>query len=106
MQSCSNIEGLVRRFFKQLFPNEPVVYNHRPDWLKYDTGNNLELDLFFPRLNLAVEVQGFQHKLLESQKRRDEYERRACQILEVSLLTVSHPPHLLNSYHLNRSKPF
>jgi hypothetical protein len=83
----SYIEHLARLFFVHTLKNEKVFYNHRPDWLKYETGNNLELDLFFPEMNFAIEVNGFQHELKENQK-RDAFKLQKCKENGIYLLRV------------------
>ena len=37
------------------------IKQHRPDWLKYITGCNLELDYYCKELKLAFEYNGIQH---------------------------------------------
>ena len=85
----SRFEILVRKIFKYLLPDEEVVYNHRPDWIKNITGNNLELDLYFPKLHFAIEVNGFVHSVLLSQKRRDKIKLQSCLKHKVYLLSIS-----------------
>ena len=85
----SRFEILVRKIFKYLLPDEEVIYNHRPDWIKNITGNNLELDLYFPKLNFAIEVNGFVHSVLLSQKRRDKIKLQSCLKHKVYLLSIS-----------------
>ena len=35
--------------------------NYRPDWLRNDTGRNLEYDFYIPELKMAFEIQGQHH---------------------------------------------
>lgn len=52
----SYFQQLVRASIEHWFPNEPIMENYRPDWLY-----GMEIDLYLPRKNLAIEVQGDQH---------------------------------------------
>ncbi len=87
-------EKLCMDLLKMWFPDKVVIYNHRPIWLRNSqTGRNLELDIYFPDLNLAVEFNGSQHKLL-LQKRKDYYKSRKCFELGILLISVYHPMEL------------
>jgi hypothetical protein len=52
----SYIQSLVKRQIQEWFPNEEVFENYRPEWLI-----GLEIDIYLPNLNLAIEVDGLQH---------------------------------------------
>ena len=49
-------ESILFNIVKRLFPGQEIVRHHRPDWL-----NGLELDIFIPARQLAIEYQGQQH---------------------------------------------
>ena len=67
MLKISYGEKLCRELLEMWFFENKVLYNYRPDWLKNPlTGKNLELDIYYPELKLAVEFNGMQHKLLLS----------------------------------------
>ena len=84
----SRLEALVRQFFKIQFPQEDVIYNHRPDWLKNPiTGFNLELDLYFPNLKLGVEANGYGHEE-NYQRWKDGIKEALCLKKGVKLLTI------------------
>lgn len=97
----TNIERLVGDYFR-FFLTEEAVYNHRPDWLKWTTGNNLELDIYYPSLKFAIEVNGKQHKLLEENRKRDAFKKAKCHEMGIYLFVIWHPRELLNSKRLNR----
>lgn len=88
-------EFLMFRAVCQLFPEERVIRNTRPSWLK-----GLELDVFLPCLHLAFEYQGRQHyvsvqhwggdEALINQKRRDAQKKRLCKKNSVLLLIVNY----------------
>ena len=54
------------RVFKALrsevFPGKPYIYEGRYSWLLSPKGEPLELDILFPDVPMAVEVQGKQHQ--------------------------------------------
>ena len=56
---CPTAEEECREMFKSF--GVDMVRGVRPEWLKYHTGNNLELDGFCEDMNLAFEFQGRQH---------------------------------------------
>lgn len=60
--------GICQIFYSELkvgkFLNIFTNYEwkkHRPDWLKYKSGRNLEIDFWCEELNVGIEVQGKQH---------------------------------------------
>ena len=75
-----------------------IVMNYSYGWLKNESGNNLELDVFFPELNLAFEYHGRQHREhvpffgtvndFERQKRNDEIKRKKCKLRGISLIEI------------------
>ncbi len=59
----SQTENLARDLLRHHFPFLHAVYNSRPDWLRNPkTGRRLELDIFYPHINVAVEVQGIDYE--------------------------------------------
>lgn len=101
----TKIESLVRRYFRHLFPNNKVVYNIRPKWLlNVNTGKNLELDIYYPELKLAIEANGFIHKVSDAQKERDRLKKGLCEEMGIFLLSVSKPKELLSYGFMNRVK--
>jgi len=84
-------EHLCRRLLERWFVDENVLYNYRPIWLENpETGRNLELDIYYPNLKLAVEFNGSQHLLL-LQRRKDHFKKYQCTKLGILLLSVYHP---------------
>lgn len=84
----SNFENINRKVFKYLFPKYNCVYNIRPNWLKFKTGNNLELDIFFPELRLAIEVNGFTHNH-NFQIEKDKFKWQQCKRNKIFLLNIN-----------------
>lgn len=63
-QGCPQCHWMkTERLFAELLTQRGLnPQSHRPKWLMNpDTGKTLELDFYFPHLNLAIEVQGLQH---------------------------------------------
>ena len=89
----SRFEEITRQFFRKILPQKPI-YNSRPDWLKYRTGFNLELDIFYPTIRLAIECNGFGHKE-RYQKQKDKFKSDKCKENGIVLITVTHPARLL-----------
>jgi hypothetical protein len=71
----------------------------RPDWLKNESGNNLEIDAYCDKLKLGLEYQGIQHykyvqhfhrtmENFEKRKRYDELKKKLCEENDVTLIEV------------------
>jgi hypothetical protein len=71
--------------------NKDVFFNVRPDFLMRETGHNLELDIYWPDLNLAVEYQGKKHFTDKEQIMRDNEKRQKCKVWGIELVEISHP---------------
>ncbi len=95
----SSYEVLTLRALRALFPHIYWQERIRPDWLKYTTGNNVELDLFNAPFGLAIEVQGPHHyrsvaglandEKSQAQQDRDTFKRHRCAERGVKLWTVA-----------------
>lgn len=88
-KKTSKGEILLREYLSLKYHWVKHEYNVRPDWLKWKTGNNLELDVFIPDLNLAFEFNGSHHLTSLIQKRRDLCKREMCEKKGVMLYTFS-----------------
>ncbi len=99
--SLSRTESLARELFRHYLPFLKVHYGIRPDWLKWPvTGNNLELDIYFPEIKVAVEVDGIQHGrpimgmqkdfgAFEKQQARDLWKLEKCRSLGITLYKLT-----------------
>jgi len=54
-------EELVYKLCKKTFKENRVIYQHRPFFLRGETGGQMSYDIFITGLNIAVEYQGKQH---------------------------------------------
>jgi len=86
----------------------------KPNFLKYITGKNLELDCYNEILNLALEYQGKQHyewikffhptiEKFNDQKDRDIWKRNKCKELKIDLIEV---PYMHSHSNPNELKEF
>lgn len=101
----TNLESIARKYLGQVYPDERVLYNYRPDWLKNTTGFNLELDIFYPDLNLAIEANGIYHKISKAQKIRDHRKKEFCQARGVKLVCFSWPGELFKLFPSKKLSP-
>ena len=49
-------DGKLLGIVKVLYPDDELIHHYRPDWLDGD-----DLEVFIPRLNLAIEYRGIEH---------------------------------------------
>jgi hypothetical protein len=93
--SSSDRQYVVSAMLHKCFSTmEQVVYNHKI-W-STQTKSQIELDLYFPSLHLAIEYQGEQHYKhigygnfhLDERKAKDEEKRNVCKSLGISLVEV------------------
>jgi hypothetical protein len=106
----SGPEEMCRDILEEIF--ERPFPSVRPDWLKYHTGKNLELDCYNQELKLAIEYNGKQHYTYTdhfhrgnsdnfvSQVERDEFKKKACADRDITLISVPYtvPNYMLKSY--------
>jgi hypothetical protein len=91
----SKIEKLIRDTLNYVFPNEKVIYNWRPDILKNpQTGRNLEIDIYYPELNLAFEVNGIYH-LTICGRTRDFIKKKRCAENHINLFAITSAKEIL-----------
>lgn len=69
----SFIQDIAKKQLLIWFPEEEILENYRPHWLC-----GLEIDFYFPRLKLAIEIQGLQHyvQIPKFHKDNEEYEQQ------------------------------
>ena len=85
----TKLEKLGRDYFREILPELEPVYNFRPEWLKNpDTGKNLELDIFYPDLQVAIEMNGIGHTL-KYQKFKDNIKKERCRWKNIKLYQVT-----------------
>lgn len=96
LMPSSSYERLTIRALRELLPGVTWIERQRPNFLKYTTGNNLELDLWDQQHAVAIEVQGPQHyrsvkemataEQSAAQQARDTFKKQRCQELEIELV--------------------
>lgn len=59
--STSKLQERTGQLLYENFPHLKVYENHRPEWLRGNTLEILELDFYIPERKIAIEVQGRQH---------------------------------------------
>lgn len=87
-------EGFIVNLLEDIFKSKVVKRNFRPEWLRNKRGKCLELDIFLPELNLAIEIQGLQHftdlysdtSLHERLKENDLFKKKICSEKGVKLI--------------------
>jgi hypothetical protein len=90
----SRFQNLIGEALKHWLPNEVRNENFKPEWLF-----GMELDFYFPNINLAIEVQGQQHykftpkfhasiKDFKNQKWRDIRKRKICHSRGIVILVA------------------
>jgi hypothetical protein len=89
-------EKLISDILKATFPTLKIERNVRPDWLKNDKGNLVELDIFLPDINLAIEIQGPQHfkpiwneKQFNNLKKNDLHKKETCKEKGIKLMWMN-----------------
>lgn len=102
---CPQCAGMYFKKQKLLFdqikiilPKVKIKYNYKhPDLRFKDTNAKMELDIYIPKLNLAVEYQGEHHFLpivgeekLAQSKDRDQQKRVACALYNIKLLEIDY----------------
>ena len=85
---------------KCIFPENKILSNYRPDWLKNPyTKRNLEIDFYLPELKLAFEYDGIQHRIFtprfhktmecyDKQVLRDMYKNICLKRLNIKLIRI------------------
>lgn len=98
--ATSKLQREAKRELQKHFGKYDVIENSRPSWLITQKGQRLELDLFIPELEIAIEIQGKQHYIFTpyfhknmahfiSQQKRDASKRALCESRGIALYDVS-----------------
>jgi hypothetical protein len=101
-------EADCRKILEELTGHE--FKKTRPNFLKYHTGKNLELDGYNPLLNMGFEYNGVQHyhytpyfhksmSDFEEQQRHDQFKKEKCENLGIKLIEI---PYFVKDKDLRR----
>jgi hypothetical protein len=99
MGAYSKLHKYVAMKLQDAFPRLQFIENYHPNWLLSPSGTRLELDIFIPEMNIAIEIQGQQHFTFigffhksyaefEKQKEYDEEKRNLCYGAGVRLVEI------------------
>lgn len=58
----SRREQDVQDTLREIFPEEEAIYNGYYSWLIGPKGHPMQIDIYYPNLGLAIEVDGKQHQ--------------------------------------------
>jgi len=96
-------ETLLFQIVSNLLPDRNILRHHRPPWL-----GGLELDIYIPSIQLAIEYQGQQHfhaipawggeDALRHLQERDNRKAELCKASRVKLLTIDYTEPLTHNY--------
>lgn len=96
-------ETMLFQILQRILPEQEVIRHYHPDWL-----DGLELDIYFPTLQLALEYQGQQHfhsikawggeKALGELRNRDKRKEEICKRLGVCLITIDYTESLTEEH--------
>ena len=98
----SYIQDLVKNQIAIWFPKTKILENYRPEWLI-----GLEMDLYLPEFNLAIEVNGLQHFVkidaffkkesqFEMQLIRDHIKKKILQNEKIKLISIKQGATMFN----------
>ena len=106
----SKLQRKLTAILEQRFPSLHLIPNHSASWLLTEFNRRLQLDVYLPSLNMAIEVQGEQHleyipyfhkspEGFYEQLERDRKKRELCSRNNVLLLEIfydSQIPEIIN----------
>ena len=84
----SKFEESVREYINKIYSG-PIIYNDRTQIISTDTGRNLELDIWFPNLNKAIECNGLYWHSGDECLKRDQLKVELCEQQDIDLLVIT-----------------
>ena len=87
-KQSSKTEKEIFKIVKRLLPSENIVENNRTQIVSSLTNRNLELDIWIPELNKAIEFNGEYWHSLEEVKIRDIEKVKQCKKKGIDLLVI------------------
>ncbi len=96
----SGPEKEIVNFIKTLYKGE-IIVGDRSNIINQYTGYNLELDIWIPEINKAIEYNGLYWHNKYIQMKRDEIKIEQCKTKGIDLLVITE-----DKWHLNKDKHF
>jgi hypothetical protein len=104
--SSSKTEQEIYGFVKQIYDGD-VISNDRTQIVNPETGCGLELDIWLPELNKAIEFNGVYWHSFCDVKRKDKIKKQQCKEKEISLMLIHEQDWINNKENcLNKIKEF
>lgn len=100
----SKMEKEVYNIIKENY-NGVILPNNRDNIINPSTGHNLELDIYLPEINKAIEFNGTYWHNKENTKNRDRIKKQECYNLGIDLLVIKEQDWIYNKeYCINKLK--
>ncbi|RKI90481.1 hypothetical protein D7V94_13720 [Parablautia intestinalis] len=106
-----NSETNLYKIISQIYVNEKIYFHYRPEWL-----DGLEIDIYIPELNLAIEYQGIQHyKPLKhwggeegfvTRRANDIRKKKLCQVHGTKLIEFSYLEKITEELVAQKLEPY
>jgi ribosomal protein S27E len=104
--TSSKVEIEIFEYTKELYDGD-VISNDRTQIVNPETGCGLELDLWIPELNKAIEFNGVYWHSLKNVKKRDSIKKQQCKEKGIDLMVIDEEIWIANKEHcLNKVKEF
>lgn len=84
----SKFEESVREYVNKIYSG-PIIYNDRTQIVSTNTGRNLELDIWFPDLDKAIECNGHYWHSDDDAVKRDQLKADLCYQNNIDLLVIT-----------------
>lgn len=111
----SKKEGQMQQILNEILPDEEYIDNGYYSWMLSPKGAPLQLDRFYPNLNVAFEYNGRQHyeynsymhtsrESFEYLRKCDVRKKRECRRKGITLITIKYTKDITKEYLINRLK--
>lgn len=111
----SKKEGQMQHILNDILPEEEYIDNGYYSWMLSPKGAPLQLDRFYPDLNVAFEYNGRQHyeynsymhtsrEAFEYLRKCDVRKKRECRRKGITLISIKYTKEITKEYLINRLK--